>query len=255
MKRRRDSQEYNEDDGDTMVTLSRSMFDSLICSHCGEYFRNPVTIMDCLHSLCRVCMDEIKVTVRGKKFCEVCNKEYDPFVKNTVMPDRRLKEIVDTIIPIFERRRSSDNQKDTVVASSGTASTAPPANNTETHSSPGSMRTARSLEPNTTQQQASGDTLVELILSPYICDPVEALPKVEFKKLQAQARIKVRKVEEYVLRKLRNAGYASTGDINIEVLSGDTVLDSSKNLHDALGLTVVPRKLKIHIAYRRKVEA
>jgi len=77
----------------------------LICSLCKGYFRDPCTVVDCLHTFCRSCL--ILFFRQGMRCCPTCNTRLgpDPFhtsisiQSREVIPDRALQEVVNKIFP------------------------------------------------------------------------------------------------------------------------------------------------------------
>lgn len=68
----------------------------LICPLCQGYFRDPYTVVKCLHTFCRSCL----FFAIGKSYfkCPTCNEFMGQDVLKVALPDRILQNLVDKVL-------------------------------------------------------------------------------------------------------------------------------------------------------------
>ena len=79
----------------------------LICSICKGYFRDPYTIVECLHTFCKSCL--FFGFQNGFRRCPECKTMLEPDPFKAVLSDRTLQEITDKIFP--ELKEISDQEE------------------------------------------------------------------------------------------------------------------------------------------------
>jgi len=72
-----------------------------VCTLCMGYFNDACTIIECLHTFCRVC---IMRHFRDSSMCPQCEAELGTNPKDLVRTDRTLQSIVDKVFPPFPRK-------------------------------------------------------------------------------------------------------------------------------------------------------
>ena len=80
----------------------------LICSLCDGYFRDPVTITECLHSFCKSCL--LVALDHGIKSCPICQVNLSPDPKKKIMRDRILQEVVHQLFPFLEGEEEEEEK-------------------------------------------------------------------------------------------------------------------------------------------------
>ena len=90
----------------------------LICSLCDGYFRDPCTVVECLHSFCRSCLI-LFFRRQGKICCPTCNTRLGPHPFDTgisteskeVIPDHTLHQVVQKIFPEMKAKMEEEEVK------------------------------------------------------------------------------------------------------------------------------------------------
>ena len=76
----------------TLTFQTRILNQHLICTLCMGYFNDASTIIECLHTFCRVCINR---HFRESSHCPQCEKNLGPNPRDHVRTDRTLQSIVD----------------------------------------------------------------------------------------------------------------------------------------------------------------
>ena len=79
---------------------TRILNQHLVCTICMGYFNDACTIIECLHTFCRVC---IMRHFRETNYCPQCEKPLGANPKDLVRTDRTLQSIVDKVFPQFAK--------------------------------------------------------------------------------------------------------------------------------------------------------
>lgn len=66
------------------------------CILCSGYFRDPVTITECLHTFCKSCL--VLAISRKNSKCPTCSVDLGPDPFKTTLSDRTLQELVDKVL-------------------------------------------------------------------------------------------------------------------------------------------------------------
>jgi len=80
----------------TIRFQTRILNQHLVCTLCMGYFNDACTIIECLHTFCRVC---IMRHFRDSSMCPQCEAELGTNPKDLVRTDRTLQSIVDKVFP------------------------------------------------------------------------------------------------------------------------------------------------------------
>jgi polycomb group RING finger protein 3 len=102
----------NEGGTRTIKFQTRILNQHLVCTLCMGYFNDACTIIECLHTFCRVC---IMRHVRDSSLCPQCEQGLGANPRDLVRTDRTLQSIVDKVFPQFARQpeRSAENKPST----------------------------------------------------------------------------------------------------------------------------------------------
>mmetsp|Transcript_19128 Transcript_19128/g.28612 ORF Transcript_19128/g.28612 Transcript_19128/m.28612 type:complete len:358 (+) Transcript_19128:128-1201(+) len=99
-------------DGREIRLNIKDMNEHLVCKLCNGYFREAYTIMECLHTFCKVCLYKYLLTrddrvgTSRKSDCPTCHIQLpnaEP-MRNHIRFDRTKQNIVDLIVPHFKRQ-------------------------------------------------------------------------------------------------------------------------------------------------------
>jgi len=90
----------------------------LVCALCEGYFRDASTILECLHTFCKACIER-HFDEEEEDECPVCLCDLGPNPLELVRADRTLQSIVDKVFPHFEAAASARAPKRKASASAG----------------------------------------------------------------------------------------------------------------------------------------
>jgi hypothetical protein len=90
-------------DARTISFQTRIINQHLVCTLCMGYFNDACTIIECLHTFCRVC---IMRHFRDSSMCPQCELQLGTNPKDLVRTDRTLQSIVDKVFPPPPRKAS-----------------------------------------------------------------------------------------------------------------------------------------------------
>ena len=91
----------NNNGARTLTFQTRMLNQHLVCQLCMGYFNDACTIIECLHTFCRVCIDN---HFQESHFCPVCEKNLGPNPNDHVRTDRTIQSIVEKVFPQFSRQ-------------------------------------------------------------------------------------------------------------------------------------------------------
>lgn len=80
----------------------------LTCRLCSGYFRDPVTITECLHTFCKSCLYYAFST--GYSQCPTCKVDLGTYPFRATLADRTLQELVDKVL--FPELKVQDAEKE-----------------------------------------------------------------------------------------------------------------------------------------------
>ena len=80
----------------------------LTCRLCSGYFREPVTITECLHTFCKSCL--YFAFSQGYSQCPTCKVDLGTYPFRSTLADRTLQELVDKVL--FPELKEADDEKE-----------------------------------------------------------------------------------------------------------------------------------------------
>merc|ERR1719491_558134 len=103
-----DDQEISVRTGGWLDFPAKNLQAHLICSLCGGYFREPYTVVDCLHTFCRVCLS--MNLMKDTQECPTCHTRIGPDTSKEIVADRALEEIINKIFPELKKKEEEDER-------------------------------------------------------------------------------------------------------------------------------------------------
>jgi len=190
----------------------------LTCRLCSGYFRDPVTITECLHTFCKSCL--YYAFSSGYSTCPTCNVDLGTYPFRSTLADRTLQELVDKVlfpelkqqddekeklfyakkgIELKEEFRESEHQHQTTDEEEENENE----NQNENENENGEDDSeGRSGEKKSVIEVADDDLEFSMIPETEISQPHEMGP-LERPRLRTSGRIKVVQLKKYLLRKLK----------------------------------------------------
>ena len=81
----------------------------LVCKLCTGYFREPFTIVECMHKFCKSCI--VVALESGIRNCPTCGVSLGPDPRKGILFDRTMHEIVNKIFPQIEKK-DEENERE-----------------------------------------------------------------------------------------------------------------------------------------------
>lgn len=252
--------------GGHVTLLTSTLNKHLVCTICSGYFRNPQTVIECMHTFCKVCL--YKRFRSGYKSCPTCSTKMEPDPYKAILADRTLQELVDKMFPpdraaeeAFYAARSIKRKPEFEFShppppkSSRAPSGGPP---------PGSGFVG-GPPPSLSRAPSSTDDELNFQLLPFGAPGAEVRPPDDDSALHLAAlakpflrtsgRLKVLQVKKYICKKLGAAGGAQLDPKRIEVYCNGECLGDELNLTFLKRTRWVGMNADLTLNYRRRPES
>jgi len=96
--------------GSVMVNVrAQDLNEHLMCPLCNGYFRNAMSIRECLHTFCRSCLTK-EIIYQGLKSCPTCKSHMGGNPLAGCIMDRTMQAVVDAIFPTLAQKEEEDRQ-------------------------------------------------------------------------------------------------------------------------------------------------
>ncbi|KAL1192707.1 putative E3 ubiquitin protein ligase DRIPH [Cardamine amara subsp. amara] len=87
----------------------KEMKESFTCPLCTSLFDRPTTISECLHSFCRICIDD-KLLTEKLKACPICKVDLGVFPFDKLRPDYNLESRMLKLFPLKQETVEATNE-------------------------------------------------------------------------------------------------------------------------------------------------
>lgn len=205
------------------------------CRLCEGYFRDPITITECLHTFCKSCL--YYAFSAGFRKCPTCDIELggDPF--RLTLPDRILEQLVDKVL--FQETYKNDRDLEHAFYAEKGIQMKPEFYEKEQQQERERKRKTENNDVSDENEEMSDtdDELIDFIMKPHqgveedIDDdgPNLKMPPMEKDILTTSPKIKIFNLKRFVLSRLKLE--CSSEVVGIDILCNDIIVGNELSLN------------------------